>query len=180
MPASAPPQNTRTGLRSKGTIELARLEDDPELIFRNRHKRQGAKKATKARGRPRKLSRSHPDHPLRRVEAIPEQHQGRTDYSLPTEDSDQETSLEEQDIDSEEAFNWKWGYLPPLDEEAAAILDAIMADPIKAKDHARIGPTNPEFSRGLRHRNVLQRQNTDIDSCAGSIYNLPQNNSTGD
>ncbi len=120
-------------------------------------------KPTKARGRPRKPARSHLDHPVQSVEAIPKEYQGRIDYSLATEDSNGEASLGEQDIDSEEAFNRKWGYLPPLDEEAAAIIDAIMADPTKAKDYARIGPTHPDFLRGLGRRNVLLKKNMDPD-----------------
>lgn len=64
--------------------------------------------------------------------------------------------------------------MPPLDEEAAAIIDAIMADPTKAKDYARIGPTHPSFPNGLGRRNVLLKKNTDPDPHAGSIDDLPQ------
>ena len=48
-----------------------------------------------------------------------------------------------------------------------------MADPTKAKDHARIGPTNAEFVTGLGRRNVLVAKSTDHDPYAGSIYDLP-------
>jgi len=64
--------------------------------------------------------------------------------------------------------------LPPLDKEAAAIIDAIIVDPTKAKDYARIGPTHPDFLRGLGRRNVLLKKNMDPDPHAGSINNLPQ------
>ena len=49
-----------------------------------------------------------------------------------------------------------------------------MVDPTKAKDYARIGPTHANFHTGLRRRNVLLRKNTDPDSHAGSIDDLPQ------
>ena len=64
--------------------------------------------------------------------------------------------------------------MPPLDEEAAAIIDAIMVDPTKAKDYSRIGPTHPEFLRGLGRRNVSVKKNTDPDPHVGSIDDLPQ------
>ena len=117
---------------------------------------------------------SHPDHPVQSIEAIPEHYQGRIDYSLPTESSNEEVFLEEQGIDLEEVFNRKWGYLPPLDEEAAAIIDAVMADPFRAKDYARIGPTHPEFCNGLERRNVLLEENTDPDPYIGSVDDLPR------
>ena len=64
--------------------------------------------------------------------------------------------------------------MPPLDEEAAAIIDAIMADPTKAKDSSRIGPTHKDFYTGLRRRNVSTDKLTDQDPCAGSIDDLPR------
>lgn len=64
--------------------------------------------------------------------------------------------------------------MPPLDEEAAAIIDAIMADPTKGKDYVRTGPTHPDFLRGLERRNVLLKKNMDPDPHAGSIDDLPQ------
>ena len=64
--------------------------------------------------------------------------------------------------------------MPPLDDEATAIIDAIMADPAKAKDYVRIGPTKPDFLRGLERRNVLLNKSTDPDPHAGSIDDLPR------
>ena len=79
----------------------------------------------------------------------------------PLDDStSEETSSEEglrtaEEIDPEEAFNHYWGYLPPLDEESVSVIDAIMAQPEKAKEQLRTGPDNKDFPLGLFDRNVM-------------------------
>ena len=106
--------------------------------------------------------------------------QGRIDYGVPYESPGEESSLEQQTIDLEEAFNRKWGYLPPLDEEAAAIIDALIKDPTNAMASARINPTNDEFYAGLRHRNIVMVETTTPDVYADTKYlpkcSLPETN----
>jgi hypothetical protein len=68
-----------------------------------------------------------------------------------------------QDTDPEQTFNRKWGYLPPLDEEAVAVIEAIIADPEMAKGYTRISPDHANFPDGLRNRNVLLEESQAID-----------------
>ena len=110
---------------------------------------------------------------MQSVEALLGKNQGRMDYGDPNEKPDEEDPLVQEDIDPEEAFNRKWGYLPPLDEETAAIIDAIIEDPTKAMEFARINPTDDAFHHGLRCRNVLLKETTTPDPYA-DINHLPQ------
>lgn len=45
-------------------------------------------------------------------------------------------------VDRQEIFNYKWGYLPPLGEEAECVLIAILEDPTVARIMVRTGPDN--------------------------------------
>lgn len=66
-------------------------------------------------------------------------------------------------IDSQERFNHKWGYVPPLDEETTRIIEAILKNPARAETMVGIGPEKKEFLSGLRNRNVLSDPSTDLD-----------------
>ena len=79
--------------------------------------------------------------------------------------------------DSEQSFNRARGYLPPLDEEAAAIIDAIIADPDMAKDYKRINPNSKGFTQGLRYRNVFLTQSAAPDPYIDHIAKLVVDNS---
>ncbi|RMZ87658.1 hypothetical protein DV736_g5122, partial [Chaetothyriales sp. CBS 134916] len=72
------------------------------------------------------------------------------------------------DIEEQE-FNRSWGYLPPLDDEAAAIIEAIIANPEMAKDYSRIGPAHAEFPRGLQDRSVFLFESDHPDPYADEI-----------
>ena len=111
---------------------------------------------------------------MQSVEALLGVNQGLIDYSALDESTNNQTSLVQQDSDPEEAFNRKWGYLPPLDEEAAAIIDAIILDPSKAMDYARVNPSNNGFYRGLERRNVMLEEAADPDPYANNCNDLPQ------
>ncbi len=74
-----------------------------------------------------------------------------------------------EDPDREQLFYSKWGYLPPLDEEAVAVIEAIMADPSKARMPLRKSAGHKEFSDGLGYRNVFWDPSTTIDPCADDI-----------
>ena len=106
-------------------------------------------------------------------EASVRENQGPIDNCVPQEASDEEYPFDQQDIDPEEAFYRKCGYLPPLDEEAAAIIDAIMKNPAKAIDFARTNPTDNDFHGGLRRRNIDTEEATTPDPYAG-IYCLTE------
>ncbi|KAL9130791.1 MAG: hypothetical protein Q9217_001094 [Psora testacea] len=66
--------------------------------------------------------------------------------------------------DPREEFNYKYGYLPPLDEEASHILAAIMDNPASVKKMARIGPDSQGlFKKGLIKRNVETGPSQSVD-----------------
>ncbi len=161
----------RTGLRSKAAAELAQpLEDNPESILRSRRKGRRVGRSAQAPCPPQSPVPSNPDHLVQSVEALLGENQGRIDYGPPNESPDEEDSSVQEDIDPEDAFNRKWGYLPPLDEEAAAIVDAIIEDPTNAMEFARINPTNDAFHQGLRRRNVLLKETTTPDPYGDTIH----------
>ena len=124
---------------------------------------------------------------------------GRIDYGVPYERPVDLSSLAQEDVDSEEAFYRKigyvspedessdvlenidpqeafyrkLGYLPPWDEETAAIMDAIIRDPTTAMEYARRNPTSDEFYAGLYHRDVDKDEAKTPDLYA-DINHLPE------
>lgn len=61
-----------------------------------------------------------------------------------------------------------------MDEEAAAVIDAIIADyPAMARDFERIGPEKVEFSEGLEYRNVPTSESMLPDPYADQIIHAP-------
>lgn len=83
--------------------------------------------------------------------------------------SDEELPLLLPDTDSMQTFYRNWGYLPPLDVEVVAIIDAIIADPIKAGEFTRMGAEHPDFPDGLDDRNVDLGESSTLDSHADHI-----------
>ena len=73
------------------------------------------------------------------------------------------------DIDPQEEFNYKWGYLPPLGEEAERIITAVLEDPELAKIMVRTGPESKGFRPGLEKRNVVISESQDPDPRAEEI-----------
>ena len=145
------------------------FEDNPESILHNYRKGTGARQSAKAPARPQSPVPSRPDRPVQSIETLPGMDQGFIDYGVDIESPDEEYSLEQQIIDTEEAFNRKWGYLPPLDEEAAAIIDALIEDPANAMASARINPTSETFFSGLDTRNVDTKENKISDPYAANF-----------
>ena len=135
----------------------------------NRRKGAEARKSAKAPARPQSPVPSHPDRPVQSIEALPGMDQGFIDYGVDIESAGEESSLEQHHIEPEEAFNRKWGYLPPLDEEAAAIIEAVIEDPANAMAYARINPTSETFFSGLHARNVDTKENKTPDPYAANF-----------
>ena len=76
-------------------------------------------------------------------------------------------------VDRQEEFNYKWGYLPPLGEEAECVLIALLENPAIARIMARIGPDDGTFRSGLEHnRNVDLEPSLDPDPCTDGINAL--------
>lgn len=99
---------------------------------------------------------------MQSIEALLEMDQGRVDYDILYESSDEESYIEQKDTGPIEAFK-EWGYLPPFDEETAAIIDAIIDDPTNAMEFMRINPTSDMFYHGLVCRNIFVEESTTPD-----------------
>ena len=67
------------------------------------------------------------------------------------------------DIDPQEEFNCRWGFLPPLGEEAERIIIAVLEDPKLAEIMVRTGPNSKRFRTGLEKRNVVISESRDPD-----------------
>ncbi|KAI4160478.1 MAG: hypothetical protein LQ342_005711 [Letrouitia transgressa] len=75
-------------------------------------------------------------------------------------------------INSQERFNYKWGYVPPLDEETTRIIEAIIMNPARAQTMVGIGPEKQQFLSGLHNRNVLSDPSTHLDPCQEDIQSV--------
>ena len=155
--------------RSAGNLQP--VEDDPESILRRARKSRRLKAVTDNRltetlaiGYPSGLARSIENTPPERNQSI---------YESTSEYPNNGTSSSSQDIDPVQKFYRHWGYLPPLDEEAVALFDFIIANPDMApSEFGRIGPENLEFVRGLQWRNVFLDESKTIDPMAKHIKQL--------
>ncbi|CAF9942914.1 MAG: hypothetical protein ALECFALPRED_010219 [Alectoria fallacina] len=67
--------------------------------------------------------------------------------------------------DSQERFNHKWGYVPPLDEETTRIIEAIIKNPARAE--------TMQFLSGLHNRNVLSDPSSHLDPRKEEIQSIP-------
>lgn len=108
---------------------------------------------------------------------VPESSPEYWDYlesETPTYQSDDQ-DVEEEDsnyIDPQEAFNRKWGYLPPLGEEATRVINFIVANPAMAASQKRIEAGIPAFGQGLNDRNVSLEPSDTTDDCKDHIQSL--------
>jgi len=82
-------------------------------------------------------------------------------------------SSPESAINSQERFNRKWGYVPPLDEETTRIIEAIIKNPARAETMVGIGPEKHQSLTGLRNRNVLSDPYTYLDPREEEIQSIP-------
>ncbi len=111
---------------------------------------------------------------MKTIETAPSEEDQHIDHGTSLKSFDEESSLSLEQSDLEAIFNHRWGYLPPLGEEAEAVIEAIMADSVTTKDVARIGPYSEKFPAGLRFRNVALDENKDVpDMQADQIRTLP-------
>jgi len=78
----------------------------------------------------------------------------------------------DSDFDPQEAFNRKWGYLPPFDEESEQVIAFIIDNPALAKSMARTQPGTSNFEAGLEDRNVALKPSNELDKCKAKIESL--------
>ena len=95
----------------------------------------------------------------------------RTNRSSSGEESEDEF-CQPSVVDSQDHFNRKWGYVPPLDEETTRIIEAIIKNPASAAAMVGIGPEKPQFLSGLHNRNVLSNPSTHPDPCKEEIQSI--------
>lgn len=159
----AEPAPSRYNLRSGTTRESAQPpEPDPEAVLRKGRK---ARNVEQTKGQLDIGISNHPDELFRRVEAALVEKRRNRNYGAFDEEFDESrvSILSSREVDPEESFNRYWGYLPPLKEEAAIVLNAIIENPSMAKDYARVGPENANFLIGLLRRNVFTTESPNAD-----------------
>ncbi|KAL9608452.1 MAG: hypothetical protein Q9167_006720 [Letrouitia subvulpina] len=75
--------------------------------------------------------------------------------------------------DPREEFNYKYGYLPPLDEKTSQIIAAIKDNPASVRRMTRISPDlQGDFKKGLMQRNVETDPSKSVDPRSGEIESL--------
>ena len=75
-------------------------------------------------------------------------------------------------VDPQEAFNRKWGYLPPFDEGSEQIITFIIDNPALAKTMVRIQPGTSTFGAGLADRNVSLIPSDGVDKYKAKVESL--------
>ncbi|MCJ1471641.1 hypothetical protein MMC13_000281 [Lambiella insularis] len=111
----------------------------------------------------------------RGLEAIDPTNRCRSAKKIAAENSGEESedvSSQRSVINSQEHFNRKWGYVPPLDEETTRIIEAIIKNPASAETIVGIGPEKPQFLSGLHNRNVLSNPSIHSDPCKEEIQSI--------
>ncbi|KAA6406545.1 MAG: hypothetical protein FRX48_09710 [Lasallia pustulata] len=132
------------------------LEINPKSVLHQHYKSRKAERTEQ----PDSTTWDHQDSLRKSIEGCL-----HTNLSTSIEDSDEEAPFLSPDTDSdsdpEQTFYRNWRYLPPLSEDAVAIMDAILANPATAEKLARVGPDKEDFVEGLRDRNVFLDESED-------------------
>jgi hypothetical protein len=148
------------------------VEENPESLFRKPRKSLKARRAAETPDQPDSERDSDFRGLATSIEAPFANEHPRTDYSDPYVYPDEADPRLLPEGDPEQVFYRIWGYLPPLDEEAAAIIESIISDPGLAKMCARINPDHKYFPEGLADRNVNLAESTIPDPYADHIRGL--------
>jgi hypothetical protein len=159
-------RNTRTVTRP-----LVPGLENPESLLRKRRKSVKATEPPLVLDPPQPLTKQALELLAKSIEASTHQEYSCSCFRSPVEYFD-ELSARSRSTDPEKHFYRKRGYLPPIDEEAVAIINAIIDDPTMAKDYARIGPEDEGYAGGLDDRNVSLEESTVPDPCEDTIILL--------
>ncbi len=166
--ASAIGRGTQNKVPSKSVTELIRAPiDNAETLHATEPQVGPIQEDHCASGSPQLLTAEALEELARELESIdPANRNGRAKriaagYS--GEKSEDDRSFQGSAIGSQERFNRKWGYVPPLDEETTRIIEAIIKNPARAETMVGIGPGHKEFLSGLHNRNVLSDPSTHLD-----------------
>lgn len=170
--ASATRHSIRLDRTSNPLPDLVPPLGDPESLLRKACKPRKPKETAKAETQPESQPHSQPEFIARSIEISLTEDNRHIDDNTPYDFSDEASSLLQSDTDPEDSFNRKWGYLPPLSEEAAGIIEAVITDPSMAQRYERISPTHKDFPQGLAYRNVFLMESAAPDPYANHIQLL--------
>jgi hypothetical protein len=149
-------------LRPRPGVKKARISKGSEPIRRKPTSRKG-KKSVRSLGTP-----ATDTAPQERIVESIEALLPKTYQQVVHKSTDEETLP-----DPQQGSYRARGYLPPLDEDVVALIEAIMANPAMGMETSKlINPQSPEFAKGLRHRNVLLTESADSNSYAKHIKDL--------
>jgi len=153
-------------------IEEAEIED-PESILRKRRRIDTKRGVEQSQLQADALTRGNIERLNRNTQLHSVNATCRSGSSLGQESPDKEISSTIKGLDPEVAFGLKWGYLPPLDDDTLAILDALFAhQPAMSEALQKV---RPQFEMGLGCRNVQLDESEMLDPRQTHILNtLPQ------
>ena len=155
-------------MRSKPSAELPRPLDNPEQLLRKHRLARIDRTQFNAGDRPQSLTRDRLQRFTESIKAsLAEQYRSPGDGD--PEQSNGETDTLSEDTSPQLRFYRAWGYLPPLDEEAVSVINAIIENPEMAKKCARLTADSPKFPEGLQYRNVFLTESTTVDPCRSHI-----------
>ncbi|KAL9615790.1 MAG: hypothetical protein Q9160_009257 [Pyrenula sp. 1 TL-2023] len=168
-PPSTSQRITRSSVKSGKAIADSQKVDNPESLLRKPRKRV-FKAITPVTQSPENEIPDLAELVRQRFEA---QAGGRPKQYIQSQTSscDQSSSSIESQR-PEQAFNEYWRYLPPLDEESAALVQLIIENPYMAPRVDRIGAERDDFIAGLIYRNVNLTPETSIDLQSEEIKQL--------
>lgn len=148
------------------------FEDDPESILRKARRSRRAKQSSDTHPRLESVTRGLPVGLARSIETSLTEGYPIVDPEVDDNYFDTDLPQSRHSTDPEQVFNQTWGYLPPLDAETVALIEAIIANPQMAKESIRISSDNAQFPRGLMHRNVFLSESPIADPVATCIKQL--------
>ena len=170
---SALPLGSNLQTRSTRSAATAQpFEDDPESILREARRSRRAKQSSDTHPRLESETRGLPVGLARSIETPQTEGYPSADPEVDDNYFDTDLSQSWHSTDPEQVFDQAWGYLPPLDAETVALIEAIIANPQMAKESIRISPDNAQFPRGLMHRNVFFSESPIADPVATWIKQL--------
>lgn len=154
------------------------VTDDPESILRKARKSRKARERAPGQDRSESPPTRHQLHGLvKSIETALAGEYRHVDHGAREGYFDDRTPPSSRDTDSkdtdpEETFNRRWGYLPPLNQETLAVVDAIIADPGLATEYSRMKPAGEAFCEGLIFRNVRMQESPNADPRAADMMAL--------
>jgi len=174
--ASAIGRGTHNNISSKSITELIPAPvDNAETLYATEPQVGPFQEDHCASGSRQLLTGEALEELARRLESIDPTNRNRSAKNIAAGYSGEESedgSSQGSATNSQELFNRKWGYVPPLDEETTRIIEAIIKNPARAETMVGIGPEKQQFLSGLHNRNVLSDPSTHLDPRKEEIQSI--------